>query len=705
MGVADLGRRLTVAWRSFWNPALPTRDPALAAYFGIGPTASGEPVSEWTALNFSAVWAAIQCIAGAVGSLPLFLYKRLPNGGKERFVDHPLYEKLHDQPNPEMTSMVWRETIQAHVLSWGNGYCEIQRDQANRVVALWPITPDRVTPDRRQPGGELFYRVLNPTTNREVEMAPEDVLHIPGLGFDGVKGYSVIAKAREAIGMGLAYERFGNTFFANGAGFGGALQFPRPLSDKAMTNLRTSIEARHKGPGKAHQFVILEDGGTWASTSMPLDDAQFLQGRKFQVTEIARWFNMPPHKLRDLERATFSNIEEQQIEFVTDTIRPWLVRWEQEINRKLIRPAERRIQFAEHLVDGLLRGNLQQRYQAYAVGRQWGWLSADDVNDMENRNPLPNGQGQIYLVPTNMAPADKIDAIVDAQTAPAPQPAEPQGPDPDDRMVTILVAIQERVEVLAARPEPPALTAPDPTPVLLERLEAIEGRLRQELQAGLAALPTPPAPEPMAPQLEGLRETVAATGDALAARITEVVREVEATIQSVRASMPAPAAPPDLEPVTAQIQQTSESLRHEVLAAAEATAARITQGLATDQALRDWQGWTIQAIAGRLVRREVTQLRKRSADPERALERLTAFYERWTEDSVAELKPWLLRIRPGSLVVSAVDARVARWAAEAQAQCEAALADGGLEAVARRWEVEREDALARAIMEVVDGGA
>jgi HK97 family phage portal protein len=398
-----------------------TKDPALARLFGGGPVAAGITVSEESALTYAAVWQAVSLIAGDVGSLPLHLYKRSKDGGKTRFDDHPLYYILHDAPNPEMTALVFRETLQAHILTWGNGYAEIERDGAGRVAALWPLLPHQVTAFREN--GQLRYRVAGGMGGQDVILPARDMLHIPGLGFDGLSGYGVVRQARESLGLLAAAERFGSTFFGNGSTFGGVLSHPRVLGDKGQQSLRSSIEAAHRGPDKAHRFLVLEEGMAYQKLGVDPNDAQFLETRKFQITEICRWFNLSPSKLRELDNSSVrANIEQDAIDYVVTTLRPWVVRWEQELNRKLVSARERFIQHAEFNLEGLLRGDTASRYAAYAVGRQWGWLSVDDVRVKENMNPLPGGQGQIYLVPVNMAPADRLNDIIDKQVAPPPPP-------------------------------------------------------------------------------------------------------------------------------------------------------------------------------------------------------------------------------------------------------------------------------------------
>jgi HK97 family phage portal protein len=420
LSLSDKSTALARAWgalRSYWSGPITSNSPELARLWADPPVTSGVAVNEQTALNYSAVWAAVQRISGDVGSLPLVLYKRVGDG-KEPLRDHPTYRLLHDQPNPDMTAVVFRETLQAHLLTWGNAYAEIEWRGDGRPNALWPIEPNRVTPERTA-GGGLRYKVQG-YNKADVYFAPEDMLHIPGLGFDGTCGYSVIQKARESIGLGIAMEKFGGAFFGNGTTFGGILTHSARLSDAARKNIRESFNSKHQGVHRAHNFALLEEGMTYTPLGVPPDDAQFLETRRFQVTEIARWFQIPPHMLADLERATFSNIEQQQIDYYTGTLRRWLVRWEQEINRKLV--LQQGTQFVEHVIDGLLRGDIESRYAAYAVGRQWGWLSADDVRSKENLNPLPSDAGKIYLVPINMAPADRINEVIDAQVAPAPAP-------------------------------------------------------------------------------------------------------------------------------------------------------------------------------------------------------------------------------------------------------------------------------------------
>ncbi|GCD83677.1 portal protein [Parageobacillus thermoglucosidasius] len=367
-------------------------------------TKSGKIVNELTAMQATAVYACVRVLSETVASLPLHLYRRMNPRGKEKAVQHQLYALLHDQPNPEMTSFTWREAAMAHLLLWGNHYSYIEWGADGYPKALWPIRPDRCNPERDPKTKQIVYRATTEDGIQVIFQASE-IFHIPGLGFDGLKGLSPIGMMKEAIGLALATEDFGAGFFGNGTHVGGVLETDNALSDKAYERLKKDIES-DRGLPFAHKMRILEEGLKYKQTAIPPEHAQFLETRKYQTEEIARIFRVPPHLIGSLDRATFNNIEHQSLEFVVHTVRPWLVRWEQSIKWKLLTPNERKKYFAEFLVDGLLRGDTESRYKAYAIGRQWGWLSADDVRELENMNPLPDGQGQTYLVPLNMIPAE-----------------------------------------------------------------------------------------------------------------------------------------------------------------------------------------------------------------------------------------------------------------------------------------------------------
>jgi HK97 family phage portal protein len=355
-------------------------------------------VTEENSLASAAVYACVRVLAETLASLPLMVYERLPDGGRRRAPEHPLYELLHMAPNPEMTTFELRETLMGHLSLWGNGYAQVQWNNGGRVMALWPLRPDQVTVTRR--GGRLVYLVKAPG-QAAVELAAEEVLHVRGMGGNGLTGYSPIRMAREAIGLGLAAQEYGARFFANDATPGGLLMHPGVLGEDGTRNVQESWEERHQGLGNSHRVTVLEEGMTYQMIGIPPEDAQFLETRKYQRSEIASIFRVPPHLIQDLERATFSNIEHQSIAFSIHTIRPWVVRWEQALMRVLLSPAERRRYFVAFVIDGLLRGDLTSRSAAYAVAIGNGWMSRNEVRSLENLNPFEGGDE--FLLPLNMA--------------------------------------------------------------------------------------------------------------------------------------------------------------------------------------------------------------------------------------------------------------------------------------------------------------
>jgi len=397
---------------------------ALDAAVSGGNTAAGVAVVETNALTATAVYTCVRVIAETVASLPLLVYRRRPDGSKERARDHYLYSLLHDSPNPDMTAFEFRESMMAHLLLWGNAYAEMEYDRAGRVTALWPLPPNRVRVERTN--GQLHY-LLNVGAGSPIRMAEGQVFHLRGLSPDGVLGYSPIACAREAIGSAIATERYGAAFFGSGTYLRGILEHPGKLSDSARANLRSEWETLHRGLDNAHRVAILQEGMKWQQLGIPPEDSQFLESRVFQLQEIARIYRVPLHLVGELSHATFSNIEHMSLEFVKYTLAPWLERWEQGIEQRVFLESDRRGgYFAEHLVDGLLRGDIVSRYQAYAIGRQWGWLSVDEIRERENMNPLPNGEGASYIT----APANITGK---GPTTGRPMPMDQGGPMPMDR--------------------------------------------------------------------------------------------------------------------------------------------------------------------------------------------------------------------------------------------------------------------------------
>lgn len=395
---------------SFWNRLFKPKveDYSISSRYRslMGPTAAGKTVNERSAMQLTAVYACVRILAEGIAGLPLHLYKCGKDGSREKAVEHPLYFLLHDEPNPEMTSLVFRETLMTHLLLYGNCYCQIIRDGRGQVTALYPLMPNQMSVDRDEKG-QLYYTYLRSGEEADtmkkgtVYLLPEDVLHIPALGFDGLVGYSPIAMAKNSIGMGLACEEYGAKFFANGAAPSGVLEHSGTIKD--ITRLRESWNAIYGGSKNAGKVAILEEGMHYSPISISPNEAQFLETRKFQVDEIARIFHVPPHMIGDLERSTFSNIEQQSLEFVKYTLNPWVCRWEQALTRSLLSPKEKREYSIKFNVDGLLRGDYQSRMNGYAVGRQNGWMSANDIRELENLDRISAEQGgDLYLVNGNM---------------------------------------------------------------------------------------------------------------------------------------------------------------------------------------------------------------------------------------------------------------------------------------------------------------
>ena len=388
--------------------------------FFLGNSASGKPVTERSAMQMTAVYSCVRILAEAVAGLPIHLYRYTEDGGKEKALDHPLYRLLHDEPNPEMSSFVFRETLMTHLLLWGNAYAQVIRNGKGEVVALYPLMPNKMTVDRDE-NGQLYYTYRRskeeaPTMGgSSVTLKPSDVLHIPGLGFDGLVGYSPIAMAKNSIGMAIACEEYGAKFFANGATPGGILEHPGTVKDPQR--VRDSWNSAFGGSANANKVAVLEEGMKYTPISISPEQAQFLETRKFQINEIARIFRVPPHMVGDLEKSSFSNIEQQSLEFVKYTLDPWVVRWEQSIQRALLTQEEKQKYFVKFNLEGLLRGDYQSRMNGYAIGRQNGWMSANDIRELENLDRIPaEDGGDLYLINGNMLPLKNAGAYANITT-------------------------------------------------------------------------------------------------------------------------------------------------------------------------------------------------------------------------------------------------------------------------------------------------
>jgi len=398
------------------------RTPGSTYTFYMGGSSAGKNVTERSAMQMTAVYSCVRILAEAVAGLPLHLYRYTENGSKEKAIDHSLYHLLHDEPNPEMSSFVFRETLMTHLLLWGNAYAQIIRNGKNEVIALYPLMPNRMSVDRDD-HGRLYYTYYRgpdeAIKNKEyaVTLQPSDVLHIPGLGFDGLVGYSPIAMAKNAIGMAIACEEYGAKFFANGAAPGGVLEHPGTIKDPQR--VRESWQSTFGGSGNANKVAVLEEGMKYTPIGISPEQAQFLETRKFQINEIARIFRVPPHMVGDLEKSSFSNIEQQSLEFVKYTLDPWVIRWEQSLMRALFSVDDKKRYFVKFNLEGLLRGDYQSRMNGYAIGRQNGWMSANDIRELENLDLIPEEDGgNLYLINGNMLPLKNAGAFADTPNDP-----------------------------------------------------------------------------------------------------------------------------------------------------------------------------------------------------------------------------------------------------------------------------------------------
>lgn len=381
--------------------------------FFMGASSSGRRVTERTAMQMTAVYSCVRILSETLASLPLHIYESSETNSRKA-TKHPLYKVLHDEPNPEMTSFIFRETLMTHLLLWGNAYAQIIRNGKGEVLALYPLMPDRMRVDRDE-YGQLYYEYMlsdsdaNAKESGAVRLSTQDILHIPGLGFDGLVGYSPIAMAKNAIGMAIATEEYGAAFFANGATPSGILTHPGVIK-----NPEAMRESWSKGFGgrNSHKVAILEEGMNYTPISIAPNEAQFLETRKFQLNEIARIFRVPPHMVGDLEKSSFSNIEQQSLEFVKYTLDPWVSRFEQAMTRRLLTDNEKKKYYIKFNVDGLMRGDYQSRMNGYATARQNGWMSANDIRALENLDLISDEEGgNLYLINGNMLPLKNAGAF------------------------------------------------------------------------------------------------------------------------------------------------------------------------------------------------------------------------------------------------------------------------------------------------------
>jgi HK97 family phage portal protein len=387
-------------------------------------SSAGMNINEHTALTYSAVFCAVSLISGTTAMLPLHLMRERKDK-RERATHKTIYRVMHSRANPYMAAMVVREVLMAHALLWGNGYAEIVRNGMGEVVELWPISPNRVK--IKIVNDELVYEI---NVGGEMILLPRyKVLHLPGLGFDGFQGYSIVSLARESIGLGMAMEQFGAKFFGQGAHPGIIVSHPGRLSEAAHTNLSAELSLKYAGLGQAHRLMLLDDGMKMEKVGISQEDSQFLESRQFQIPEIARWFGLPPHKLKDLTKSSFSNIESEQISFVTESILPWLIRLEQHFHMQLLTDFEvRQGYYFKHVVEGLLRGDAKSRAEFYAKMWGIGSMSQNEIRDKEDLDPIEGGDE--LFVPMNMVPLSRAGEVLDKkEQSNDSEPAQPVEPD------------------------------------------------------------------------------------------------------------------------------------------------------------------------------------------------------------------------------------------------------------------------------------
>lgn len=404
--------------RSPENPAVPLTSSTLIDLMSGPPTAAGVHVSEKTALGIPATFRAISLVSGSSAGLPLHGYR---DEGETRQKVSPR-PKLIREPHPDLTQFEWLELCLVHALSWGNTYIRKLRDSQGIVRELWPIEPGRVKAGRTSAGEKVYEidasdlsGIKETDRNGRIPLTDEEILHVPAMGYDGIVGLSPIGVARQSFALAMAAEKYGAKLYGSGSMLSGVLSTDQKINTKQADEVRERWRARHSGVDNAHDIAVIGGGTKFIPISIPPQDAQFLESRRFQVAEIARMFGVPPHLLMDTERSTSwgTGIEEQSTGFVVYTLRPWLIRFEQRLSRLLPSP-----QYAKFTVEGLLRGDTKSRYESYAIGRQWGWLSVNDIRRLEDMPPVPDGDG--YLQPLNM---DELGADPTPAELPAPEEA------------------------------------------------------------------------------------------------------------------------------------------------------------------------------------------------------------------------------------------------------------------------------------------
>lgn len=449
--------KIAALWRRVMNAASVLLRPNETRVF-MSQRQAGVLVNEDTAMTLAEWWACVSVISRTVAALPWRVYER-SSGGK-RQVDGQIAWLLNNQPNPEMSAFSFREALMSHVLNWGNGFAEIQRDGSMRPVALWLITPDRVCIERDS-AGALQYQVRG-DDGTQITLRPDQMFHLHGLGFDGVSGYSPVRMAARSIGVGIAQDVFAQSFYANGTVMGAVAEVGASMSKDQIKDFESYLAERHGGPGNAFRPKVAPSGTKIHAMGMPLTDAQFIESRGLSITMAARWLGVPPHKIADLSRSTNNNIEHQGIEFVSDAIVPWATRLEQEANIKLFGARSMGRVYTKLNVNALMRGDAKSRAEFYRTMTQIGAMSINEVRELEELNGIGTA-GDKHLVQLNQTTLEYLVENPGAKAAsPAVDPAAPSNPEKDER--------------------PEDEQAPQPSPTNVIRAQALEWLREQRRQ-------------------------------------------------------------------------------------------------------------------------------------------------------------------------------------------------------------------------------
>ncbi|MBD3293250.1 MAG: phage portal protein [Armatimonadia bacterium] len=474
---------------SLENPTTSLRDPDAWLFDALGatPSSSGVRVSHSTALTYAAVWRATRLIAGDVAKLPLYVYRR-EGDGKIRATGHPAYRLLRRKASETMTARQLKMTLTANALLRGNGYAFIDRANGGQPLGLIWLDPARTWPVKES--GRLLY-VHQIDRGDYVKLMPAEVLHIKGLSYDGVEGYSVIEKARESLGMGLAAREYGSRFFSNNARPNVVIEVPGYMPDEAYNRLKQSWLEMNQGLSNAHKTAILENGAKPHQLSINARDAQLIESRQFEIREVANWFGCPPHKLGDSSRTAYNSLEQENQSYLSDCLDDWLNEIEEECYDKLL--TERQKQRDTHIIEfkrqALVRADMSTRYSSYATAISNGWMTRNEARSFENMNPLDGGDE--LLVPLNMGPPGQSDpGTPDPGTSP---PDDDEDDEQQEAAADLGLALRglaesttrRMVRRLAVRANK-AARAPERFDLFLETLEEDEAETLMEMVAPVA---------------------------------------------------------------------------------------------------------------------------------------------------------------------------------------------------------------------------